>query len=166
MVGDGQEHDDGRGAMQAAAPTGSGLPEQQRLGPPKLGILQGKARERERRETHHDAPVRDAEPQVHAQHRLAGFAARAAANELGQKVEQVVQQHEAERHRDQHPVRPANVLDHRVVRAGAGLHMDGTDGELGFGHALVALPAGFAEVGGIDGRARIAGTENGVHAMA
>ena len=44
--------------------------------------------------------------------------------------------------------------------------MDWPDGELAFGYALVALAAGLAQVGGIDGGARIAGTEDGVHSVA
>ena len=44
--------------------------------------------------------------------------------------------------------------------------MHGTDGELGLRDALVTLSAGFGEVCGVDGGARVAGTENGVHSVA
>src|ERR1017187_6835621 len=52
------------------------------------------------------------------------------------------------------------------IRAHVDLHMHGTDSEFAFGHAFVTLPARFPEVRGIDGRARVARTENGVHSMA
>ena len=68
---------------------------------------------------------------------------RPLANQLRQEVDQVVQDHEAERHRDQGPVRPADPLHDGMRGAGRGLHVDRTDVELGFVDALVTCSAGL-----------------------
>ena len=110
--------------------------------------------------------VGNAEVQIHPRHLPAAFMPRLPPDQFRQKVQQVVHDHEAKGQRDQEPIRPADPLHHRVIWAPVHLHMYGTDGEFGFGDAFVTLPAGFPEVGSINGGTRVAGTENGVHAMA
>ena len=110
--------------------------------------------------------MRDAEVAIHPHYFSAGLMPRLSPDQLRQKVDQVVQHHEAQRRGDEQPVRPANPLHHRMIGTRFSAHMDWTDDEFVVDYALVTLAAGSREIGGIDGGTRIARTENGMHTVA
>lgn len=53
----------------------------------------------------------NAEISIHARDLRTAFVPRLAADQLGEKVQQVVQDHETQSQRDQHEVGPADPLD-------------------------------------------------------
>ena len=84
---------------------------------------------------------------------------------LPPQVDEIVQQHQAEGDRDNDEVEELHEIENASARGGFGHDVDRPDGEAAAG-IVVALAAGFAQAGLVDGRARIAGGVDVVHAVA
>ncbi len=109
--------------------------------------------------------MRDAKPQVHPNDALSAEFGATMAPQFPQPIKKVVEHHESQGQRNDQQVEAANPLNDRMRRSSGNSHMYGADGQF-FADTLVALAAGLAQVRGIDGRARIAGAQNRVNAVA
>jgi hypothetical protein len=74
----------------------------------------------------------------------------AMAAQFLQPIEQVVQQHEPQRQRNDQQIEAANPLDYRMGLSRGDTHMNRADGQL-FANALVALAASLSEICRMDG---------------
>src|SRR5271165_1724229 len=124
--------------------------------PPCVWKLEGKTGNHQRREAENYTPMRNAEVAIHANYFCAAFVPRPFTNELREKIDQIVQDHESQGHRDQSPIGPPDPLYDRMGGASRSLHVHWPDGELALVHSFMTLPASLSQVGVIDGRARVA----------
>lgn len=92
----------------------------------------------------------DAEISIHARDLRIAFVPRLAADQLGEKIQQVVQDHETQSQRDQHEVGPANPLDCGMRWAGRNADVYRTDDEM-ISRTGVTVAAGLGKVGCIHG---------------
>src|SRR5579872_2230902 len=106
----------------------------------------------------------DAEVSIHARNLAVALVARTPANQLGQKIQQIVNNHEPQGERDQKPIRAANPLDDWVGGPRGGLHMNRADNKM-ISCPSMTTSAGFWKIDRIHSRTRIARFKDVVHAI-
>ena len=154
-----------RHAMQRPSKGKMLLPLPHRPRPPGVGIFQRESGNHQHRKTDHREPVRKSEIEIHPLHFFAGIDPRRFAKKLAQIIEQVVEEHESERQRNQNPIRYTDRSHHRMFRDSFRTHMHRPDGKR-IASPRMALAARARQVCRIHRGTRIVRRKNVVHAVA
>ena len=165
VVHRGADEDDSGDAVDPSPNGQMVLPADDGCDPEGMGVLEREAGDHEHGEADQQQDMLPALAEREAE--LTGLLAIAGEHRarLAPQIDQVMQQHEADRHRNDDEVEDLDEVEDAAAGSGFGKRVDRTDGEAAAG-VRVALAAGLAQVRVVHRGARVAGGINIVDAVA